>query len=269
MNDREFKKKYGPWALVTGGASGIGAGFASRLARLGIDLVLADIQTGAVTEHARALKGRFSVTVVPITVDLADPDFLKLIRAATRRIEIGLLVNNAGWGTAGEFMKTDPAEMRRTIAVNCTAPMALAREFGPAMVERGRGGIIFVSSASALQVTPVLANYAATKAYSLVLAEAMWEELRSYGVDVLAICPGATDTPAFHKSGACIENVPGMPLMTPAEVVDEALSILGKRPSVVTGLINRVATMVISRLLTRKMSVVFSGKNMRKLFPDV
>ncbi len=268
MERISFKERYGPWALVTGGASGIGAEFCRQLAERGINLVLADIQTCMMKEHADMLKKKFSVDVITITVDLAGRMFMNKIRKATAKLQIGLLVNDAAWGTAGEFMKTDPDEMLLTIAVNCRAPMILAREFGPPMIGRGRGGIIFLSSASAVQVTPVLANYAATKAYNLVLAEALWDELRFHGVDVLALCPGATNTPAFRKSGARIENLSGMPFMEPNEVVAEALANLGKRPSFIPGPVNRIAAFVMARLMTRRKALAFSGKNMRKLFPE-
>src|SRR5208337_1553267 len=123
MKQASFKERYGPWALVTGGASGIGAAFGRQLAERGVNLALVDIQTGMMRKHAERLKEKFSVDVITITVDLAGQSFLSKIRKATAKLEIGLLVNNAAWGTAGEFMKTDQEEMLFTIAVNCRAPM--------------------------------------------------------------------------------------------------------------------------------------------------
>ncbi len=266
MKQLSFAEKYGPWALVTGGASGIGAEFCSQLADRGINLVLVDIQKEMMLEHAKSLKERFGIDVITVTADLAAPAFMKKLRRASAGTEIGLLVNNAAWGSVGEFMKADRDELLRTIAVNCRAPMELAREYGPAMVARGRGGIIFLSSCAALQVTPILANYAASKSYNLILAEALWDELSHDGVDVLALCPGATNTPAFHKSGARIENLSGMPIMESEQVVAEALASLGNRPRFIPGRVNRVATYVLTSLMSRKKSVAFSGENMRKLY---
>ncbi len=263
-----FRERYGPWALVTGAASGIGAEFAAQCAARGLDLLMLDVQSRMLRRRAGMIRERYGVDAVPVTADLAAPDFMKRIRRAVGKRRVGLLVNNAGYGTTGEFMKTDIGEMVRTIDVNCRAPMVLARELGPSMVEKGRGGIIFLSSSSALQGTPVIANYAATKAFNLLLGEALWEELRGRGVDVLALCPGATDTPAITKSGARIDNVPGMPFMDPAAVVAEALDALGSGPSIVAGRTNRLIAFVMGRLLPRRRSILLIGKNTRLLYPD-
>jgi uncharacterized protein len=267
MKQISFIEKYGPWALITGGASGIGAEFGRQLAGCGLNLVMVDVQDGLMRDHAAALKDSCGIEVRTVTVDLSESDFMDAIRPVIADLSIGLLVNNAGYGSVGEFMKTDIREMLLTIAVNCRAPMVLARELGPAMMERGRGGIIFLSSSSAVQGAPIIANYAGTKAYNLILAEALWDELRMYGVDVLAICPGATNTPALSKSGACVENVPGMPIMEPGPVVAEALKSLGRTPSIIAGRMNRFGAFVMTRLFSRQTAVAYMGKNTRKLYP--
>ncbi len=267
MNHTSFEEKYGPWALVTGGASGIGAEFGRQLAERGLNLVLVDVQKFLMEKHAGELIKEHGIKVLGIHADLSKPDFMKKISPAVKGISVGLLVNNAAWGSAGEFMKTDMKDLILSVEVNCRASMVLARELGPAMMERGRGGMIFLSSSSAMQGTPIVANYAGTKAYNLILAEALWEELSRHGVDVLALCPGATNTPAFVKSGACIDNVPGMPFMEPAPVVTEALNALGKRPSVVPGRMNSIASFIITRFLSRRRAVALMGKNTRLLYP--
>ena len=269
MSQPSFAEQYGPWALITGGASGIGAEFGRQLAARGLNLLIADIQADMMRRHAQALEKEFGITVRAVAADLSKPDFMKRIRPALRGISVGLLVNNAAWGSAGEFMRTDPADMLRAIEVNCRAPLVLTRELGPAMIERGRGGIIFLASSSALQGTPIVANYAATKAYNLILAEALWDELRPCGIDVLALCPGATNTPAFAKSGARIDNVPGMPFMEPAEVVTAALNALGKKPGVVPGRVNGISSFIMTRFLSRRRAVALTGKNTRLLYPGL
>ncbi|HPL18410.1 MAG TPA: SDR family NAD(P)-dependent oxidoreductase, partial [Spirochaetota bacterium] len=132
MNQTSFAEKYGPWALITGGASGIGAEFGRQLAARGLNLLIADIQAAMMRGHAHALEKEFGVTVRTVMADLSRPDFMKRIRPALRGISVGLLVNNAAWGSAGEFMKTDPADMLRAVEVNCRAPLVLTRELGPA-----------------------------------------------------------------------------------------------------------------------------------------
>lgn len=266
-NNMSFKDKYGPWALVTGAASGIGAEFARQLAARGLNLVLVDMQARMLRDRAREVKRRYGIEIRTVVADLSRPSFMAEIRNKTGGIIVGLLVNNAGHGSAGEFMKTDLDEMLDTLAVNCMAPLVLSHEFGRPMIRRRRGGIIFISSTSALQGTAIVGNYAATKAYNLVLGEALWDELRSYGVDALSFCPGATNTPAFEKSGAHVDAVPGMPFMEPEDVVAEALESLGKKPSRIAGLTNRILAFVATRLLTRRRVITLYGKNTRLLYP--
>jgi len=268
MKKKSFIETYGPWALITGGASGIGAEFGRQLAGRGINLALVDVQAGMLRDHAAAMEASYGIEARTAVVDLSGPDFMDGIRPVIDGLDIGLLVNNAGYGSVGEFMKTDIREMLLTVAVNCRASMVLAREIGPSMMERGRGGIIFVSSSSASCGSPIIANYAATKAYNLILAEALWEELRRYGVDVLALCPGATETPAISKSGACLANVPGMPFTGPGPVVSEALEALGRSPGVIPGRMNRIAAFMMTRILPRRSAVAYTGKNLRKLYPQ-
>jgi short-subunit dehydrogenase len=136
------------------------------------------------------------------------------------------------------------------------------------MRERQRGGIIFTSSASAYQGTALVANYAATKAYNLVLAEGLWDELRIAGIDVLGFAPGATNTPGFHSASPQYRSVSAMPYMEPAPTVAEALSALGRVPSHIAGRANRLAFLITSRLLARKQAISLVSDNMRKLYPD-
>ena len=262
-----FSERYGPWALITGGASGIGAEFARQLAARGLNLALADMQAGPARRLARELADAYGVETRTISVDLAAPGFMKTVSKGVRGLDVGLLVNNAGYGSAGGFMNTGLDVMLRTVAVNCGAPLALASHFAPSMAERRRGGIIFISSSSALQGTPIVANYAATKAYNLVLGEALWDELRPFGVDVLALCPGATNTPALRASGARMDRVPSPLLMEPGPVVAEALAALGSGPSLVAGRANRITAFVMSRLLSRRRAVTLIGKHTRTLYP--
>jgi short-subunit dehydrogenase len=135
------------------------------------------------------------------------------------------------------------------------------------MVERGRGGIVVVSSMAGRQGTPLVATYAATKAFDLVLAESLWAELRPRGVDVLAVMPGTTRTPGFESSlppGATLPRAVRM--MEPEHVAREALDALGTRPSLVAGRWNRVAATFMQRALPRKTAIELMGRSMRALY---
>jgi short-subunit dehydrogenase len=135
------------------------------------------------------------------------------------------------------------------------------------MVQRGRGGIILMSSLSAFHGTALVATYAATKAFSLMLGEALWEELRGSGVDVLVVCPGATRTPGWEQSHAHIQGSLAAPVMESAPVVSEALEALGRRPLVISGRANRLSGLLLNRLMPRRSAVELLARSMRRMYP--
>jgi uncharacterized protein len=182
-----------------------------------------------------------------------------------KHVEVGLLANVAGHSYLGELLELPLEKLRAQIAVNCRAPLTLAHYFGRQMRQRRRGGIIFISSASAFQGTAMVANYAATKAYDLILAEGLWDELGPFGVDVLGFAPGSTNTPGFHKDNPRYKSI-RMPYMEPEPTVAEALAALGKMPSRVAGGSNRAAMFLTGRLLPRRRAIKLFGDNTRKLY---
>jgi uncharacterized protein len=261
-----FYEKYGPWALVTGAAMGLGAEFARQLAGFGLNLVLVDVQAEALAKTSDSLKREFNADIRAVTLDLGTPDFLSGLLAVTRDLEIGLLVNNAGISAIGHFLDMQLEKHLSILAVNARAPLILAHHFGGLMRERNRGGIIFVSSMSALNGTSYVSEYSATKAHDLTLGEALWQELRTSNVDVLATIVGATDTPGWRAENPNPEAKTWPPVMKAEVTVRETLSTLGKTPSFVPGTQNRLATFMTTRLLSRKSAVQTVGKEMDKRY---
>jgi short-subunit dehydrogenase len=222
-----------PVALVTGASAGIGVEFAKQLAPLGYDLVLVarrrdrlDALAAELTASSPGLRAHVLVA------DLALPEAPAEIAAelARRSLDVDLLVNNAGFGWHGRFVKSDPDNAARMIAVNVGALVALSNAFVPAMVARKRGGVINVGSTASFQPVPNMAVYGATKAFVLSFTEALHEEVRASGVSVVALCPGATTTEFFAVAGDF--QVPG-PKRTSADVVRTALRALAKNQAVV------------------------------------
>ena len=254
-----FKERYGPWALITGASSGIGAEFSSQLAELGLNLILLARRKQRLDDLAQQLEARNNIQVRTLRADLSQPDFMSDIRSATQSIEVGLLVNNAGFGLAGNFLAHPLERELALLDVNCRAPLLLTHEFGRKMIERGRGGIIFVSSVSGYIATPSEASYAASKAYELFLAESLWYELKKDGVDVLALCPGVTVS-EFHDL-AGIKPVAAMPANP---VVALALKKLGKKPSVIAGWHNRLLVSLI-KFVPRCITTAQAGRVMENL----
>jgi uncharacterized protein len=244
MTNDAFRSRYGPCALVAGSAVGLGAEYARQIAALGLDLVLLDRDAEPLAATASAARS-LGVEVEALVVDLARPDLVEAIGPAIEKREIGLLVYNAAVGTVAPFLETTTAHIESMIDVNCRGPVHLAHALAPAMVARGRGGIIVMSSMSGNFGSTQLAVYAATKAFNLVFADALWAELRGRGVDVLAVQPGSTRTPGWLTSQPA-DGEGALPAMEPPDVVREVMAALGKGPCMIPGEANRQSAAILA-----------------------
>jgi short-subunit dehydrogenase len=258
-----FVAKYGPWALITGASRGFGAEFARQLAARGFNLVLAARSEDQLKALAQVLEREYNITVKIITIDLSREDLIDQITKVTDSLEIGLLVNNAGLSTVGPFLDTSADYLLSQFHTNARAALILTRHFGGKMAANGRGGVIFLSSGSALHGAPYSANYSGTKAYNLMLAEALWAELRPLGVDVLGFIAGLTRTPGMEAN----EPKPNLfvPLGRPDKVVRQALMALGKKPTSADGIRNRLGYKIFD-LAPRSFSTNILKKSMAAMF---
>jgi uncharacterized protein len=191
-------------ALVTGASMGIGKSFARALAERGANLILVARSKDKLTALARELESAHPISAHVISADLSDTDGVKTVVDETRArgLSVDLLVNNAGFATYGVFEEVSAERQREEIMLNCAALVGMTHAFLPAMVERGKGDIINVASTAAFQPLPYMAVYGATKAFVLSFSEALWAENRARGIRVLALCPGATETPFFDVVAA-------------------------------------------------------------------
>ncbi len=261
MSD-DFRTRYGPWGLVAGASVGLGAQFATQLAARGLHLCLIARREEPLQALAERLRADFGVEVRSAALDLARPDLEAPLRDLTGDVEIGLLVYNAAATAIGPFAEQKLADKLRIVDVNCRGPLLLAHQFGRPMLERGRGGIVLMSSLAGFQGTPLVATYAASKAYLRVLAEGLWAEFSRSGVDVLACHGGAIATPNFEQSQPRGNPRP----MAPRQVVSEALAALGRGPGAIPGWTNRVAGFALGRLLPRRVAVRIMGRATRSLY---
>lgn len=225
----DFVHRYGPYALVTGASSGIGRSYALALAARGLDLVPVARREDRLRELAAHVRDTYGTSVEILAEDLADPQAPARILDAVNDLDIGMVVNNAGFGVKGPFDTGDLRTLAAMQTVNCSAPTELAHGLVPRLKRRGRGALLFTSSVEGLIGCPYSAVYSATKAYLNALGEALWGELTPAGIDVLVLCPGATDTEAPARQG--IDPATLRDLMAPEEVVDSALRRLGAEPS--------------------------------------
>ena len=265
-SSQTFNSKYGPWALVTGAAWGMGTEFARQIGALGLNLVLVDIKAAELAQVAEEVRKTSGVEVKAVVTDLSRMEFIETLRRDTAGTEIGLLVSNAAYPPVGLFFEQSLEDKLRMIEVNCRAPLMLVHEFGAKMLARKRGGIIMMSSGSATQGVAYVASYAATKAYNLILAESLWDELREHGVDVLGFMPGATRTTGFELSKPHLERSTVAPVNEPKPTVAEALRVLGRTPSWIPGRRNRWTLTLAQRLLPRKQMIKLVGSNMRQWY---
>jgi len=261
-----FSDKYGPWALVNGAARGLGAEFSRQIAAKGINVVMVDMLADELARTAEDIRKASGREVVTIAADLSQPDFIGKIKQRIDGLEIGLLVGSAVCGPVGKVVEGGLEERLGSIAVNVCAPLTLVHEFATRMASSGRGGIIMVSSASAMQGTPYVANYAATKAYNLILAESLWAELRGKGVDVLGFMPGTTRTPGYLESKAQSGNAKLVKVMEPEPTVAEALNALGKRPSHIAGRGNRITFFISGKLMPRRAAIALAARMLDKMY---
>ena len=259
---KDFATRFGPWAVVTGASSGIGEAFARQIASRGMNVVLVARREDRLKKLAEELQSRHRVATRIVLVDLAAEDFLPTVERATSDLEIGLLVNNAGMLTAGKFLDNDLRAELNQLHVNTRASLILAHHFGGRMRRQRRGGVIFVSSTLAFAGVPSASAYAASKAHALVFAEGFAREVSSEGIAVLVLCPGPTRTEIW-PAGVSL-TLP----MKPDTVATIALKKLGRRTTVVTGLLNRLITFS-TRFAPRWLNARIFGFVVRKMFKDV
>ncbi|MEZ4453760.1 MAG: SDR family NAD(P)-dependent oxidoreductase [Nannocystaceae bacterium] len=249
----EFTDRYGPWAIVLGASEGLGAAFAGELARRGLNLLLVARRAEVLEEVAAPLRSRVEVRCAAL--DLADAALAERLASLTADLDLGLCVYNAAYSRIGPFVDQSLADKERILAVNCRGPLIAAHVFGPRMIARGRGGLLLMSSLTAFWGAPWIATYGATKAFNLMLGEALWGELGARGVDVLSCCAGATRTPGFLRASAG----GSAPRSMPAEsVAAAALDRLGGGPSMIPGIPNRLAALAL-RILPRRRAVTILG----------
>jgi uncharacterized protein len=193
------KNWQGKWALVTGASAGIGVALARELAAGSTHLVLTARRLDRLQELARSLEQQYKIQTRVFAADLAQPAAPQAIYDFTQQqnIAIELLINNAGFGQYGELPQVETQRLLDMVQVNCTAVVHLTRLFLPGMVAKRSGDVLIVSSVAAFQAVPYISTYAATKAFDLLFAEGLAEEMAPHGIRVSALCPGSTES-EFH-----------------------------------------------------------------------
>lgn len=260
-------RRFGPWAMVTGASSGIGKEFARQLAASGLNLVLVARRLPLLEELGNQLASQFGIQYRAIGADLTKPGFLDTLDAATQGLDVGLLVSNAGAVTVGEFLALERSALDQNVRLNVLAHLSLVQHYSHHLATRGRGGILLVSSASATHGAPFMADYAAAKAYVLILGEALHLEFRKRGLHLTVLLPGPTATEGVAASGIDLPTK----LMSVEQCVAEGLAALkANRATHIAGRMNRImATLVPGPLMRRMMGTILARALAHRQSPAV
>jgi short-subunit dehydrogenase len=192
--------RYGPWALIAGASEGTGAAFARQLAGCGMKLILVARRDGPLKALAQELRSTYATECVIASIDLAQDDASRNVIAATGAREVGLFINNAGGDPySATFLEGELPNWERLLWMDTVTVTRNCHHFGQLMRDRGRGGIILVGSGACYGGLSGKAVYCGVKAFDLCFGEALWAELRGYGVDVLNLILGKTDTPEHRR----------------------------------------------------------------------
>ncbi len=224
-----FKKRYGPWAVIVGGSEGVGASFARKLAKQGLNLVLLARKPGPLAELAEELRAETGIEVRAASLDVTAPDMLEQVRQQTRDLDVGLLIYNAGSAPPQPFLDSPLEDALHTLRLNAIGQVALCHHFGSGLRARGRGGILLVGSLSGCAGGAATAVYSGAKAFTQVFSEALWAALKPCGVDVLALVIGTTRTPFMERAGLALDH-PEMPAADPDDIAQLGLDELANGP---------------------------------------
>jgi len=253
MRAKVDSKRFGPWALITGTSSGIGREFARQLAASHINVVLVSRRQTLLDALGTELSRDFGVKHRVVVADLSDDGFIDGLADATRDLDIGLVVSNAGSGNPGMFLDKNREELAITLRLNALAHAELALHFGHKLAERGSGGLLFVGAMGADAGVPFMADGAGAKAYVQSLSLALHEELKARGVYVTVLPPGLIDTPVLAKFGLVPQTMSFKPMKVDQCVAEGLNALAANRAIIIPGRMNRLVRAILPATVTRSM----------------
>lgn len=255
--------------LITGASGGIGEAFARRLAAEKHNLVLVARSENKLRDLCDELERKHQITAEYISLDLTDPEADAQLFEETEKhnFEIDWLINNAGFGSMGDFANLELENEIKMIRLNIISLVGLTHRYLQKMRTRKSGTIINVASTASFQPVPYMTTYAATKAFVRSFSEALAEENRLFNVKVIALCPGPTETNFFDVANAEAFKAKGM--QTPEAVVETALSAAKSgKATIISGWTNylgaKIVNFVPNSLITRAVGSVLRSKVINK-----
>ncbi len=261
-------EKYGQWAMVVGAAEGIGKAFSEKLAFLNFNVILVDKKNESCLQLVEELQKNHRIESKAFILDLGVEQAAEELIKETQKYACRLIVYNAAYGPVKPFLSNTKDEIDNYLNVNSRTLIHLIHGVAPNWKGKNSGFVI-MSSLAGLFGTQLVSPYAATKAFDFNLGEALYHELKSWKIDVLSCCAGATDTPNFRDTNPDLTIFPKPQVGSPSSVPKEAFKSLGRKPMHIVGFQNRLNYFILSRLLPRKMASKIFNQTMRKIYRNI
>lgn len=266
MTENNFKNKYGSWALIAGAAEGLGEAYSLELAKKNINLIMVDHNYKALQELSHTIENKFRLQTITLHLNLKDVDAVEKMMNEIKNVKCKLLIYNAAYSIVKPFLNLSEDELNNFIEINTKTQLKLVHQFAKYLTStKQSGGILLMSSLAGLIGMQLVSSYAATKAFSWNLAEALHYELKPQQIDVTACIAGATATPAYLKTNPTYGFLKPL-VMKPSSVAKVAIKQLGNRAIFIPGFSNRVNYFILTRFLPRKMAASIANRTMLNMY---
>jgi short-subunit dehydrogenase len=267
---RELKERYGSWSLLAGAAEGLGEAWSVALAERGMNIIMVDHQDDLLQSLAGRLEHKYGIQTIRHHLDLAEDGCVGRMLDSIRERSCRFIIYNAAFSRIRRFRENSPQDLDRYLGVNARTPIQLVSGLVSQFPESSpeRKGVILMASLAGLWGTKFLAPYGATKAFNILLAEALHHELKPQNFDVMACVAGATSTPAYLGTNPRYGRIRPS-VMTPRKVADGALEALGKKALYIPGLSNRLTCFMLTRILSRRAGAGLFNRTTGKMYPGV
>lgn len=266
MSEKTFKKKYGPWCLVVGAAEGLGEAYTISLAKRNMNIIMVDNQKSILESLSQQVERDYGVETIRLHLDLQEENAFERMLQQIQKVECRLLIYIAAYSLIKPFIHHTIAELDHFIDINTRTQIKLVHQFSQHLIRKKQsGGILLMSSLAGLIGMQLVTPYAATKAFSWNLAEALHHELKPYKIEVMACIAGATATPAYLKTNPKYGLIKPS-VMQPDLVAEQALKNMGKSALFIPGFSNRFNYFVLTRLLPRKMAASIANKTIGDMY---
>jgi uncharacterized protein len=259
-----MQERYGNWALVMGAAEGLGKGFSEVLASRGMNLIMVDNNQPALEALSGEIQIKFKIKTLAVLQDLSEPDAWDRCKAVTEGLDCRLMVYVAAFSIVSPFMEVTPVELDRFLSVNNRTLIHSVHGFASLLKEKQGGGILLVSSLSGVIPPPLVATYAATKAFIIRLTESLNGELKPHGIDIGCCTLGIISTPTFWAGNPRFGYFKPS-IMEPVAAARYAIDRLGKATVSTPGISNRLAYGFL-HMLPRRVALFLVGRTMKSMY---